>query len=252
MSPEILKGMPPWEWPESSDKVFLEILRDDQADPADRLIAAERGGASTVINGELAGVLLSIVHSGEASEDLRTKAALSLGPDLGQADMDLFSWPEDSPIIEETSRRIQEFCRKLYIDVQVPKEDLEHRCSVPGSVLGLLPRPPRHFGAFLHTLRWNCRTATDLNLFQDPFRAGTKIDAYQMEPLSKTIWLPRVRLFIADDTGLSKTIETALIARELLLRKKKSMAASTPPSSSGRVSWRTVSDSSSRSWAAPI
>ena len=47
--------------------------------------------------------------------------------------------------------------------------------------------PPRHFAAFLHTLRWNCVTATDPNLFQSPFRAGIKIDAYQMEPLRKAL-----------------------------------------------------------------
>jgi hypothetical protein len=79
---------------------------------------------------------------------------------------------------------------------------------------------PRRFAAFLHTLRWNCVTATDPNLFQAPFRAGIKIDAYQMEPLRKALRLPRVNLFIADDTGLGKTIEAGLIARELLLRKK--------------------------------
>ncbi|MBF8300347.1 MAG: helicase, superfamily, partial [Acidobacteria bacterium] len=79
---------------------------------------------------------------------------------------------------------------------------------------------PRQFSAFLHTLRWNCATATDPNLFQAPFRAGIKIDAYQMEPLRKALRLPRVNLFIADDTGLGKTIEAGLIARELLLRKK--------------------------------
>ena len=42
---------------------------------------------------------------------------------------------------------------------------------------------PRRFAAFLHTLRWHCVTATDANLFQAPFRAGIRIDAYQMEPL---------------------------------------------------------------------
>jgi superfamily II DNA or RNA helicase len=90
---------------------------------------------------------------------------------------------------------------------------------------------PRHFAAFLHTLRWNCVTATDPNLFQSPFRAGIKIDAYQMEPLRKALRLPRVNLFIADDTGLGKTIEAGLIARELLLRKKaKTIVVSTPPS----------------------
>jgi len=79
---------------------------------------------------------------------------------------------------------------------------------------------PRRFAAFLHTLRWSSVTATDPSLFQSPFRAGIKIDAYQMEPLRKALLLPRVNLFIADDTGLGKTIEAGLIARELLLRKK--------------------------------
>lgn len=90
---------------------------------------------------------------------------------------------------------------------------------------------PRHFAAFLHTLRWSCVTATDPNLFQSPFRAGIKIDAYQMEPLRKALRLPRVTLFIADDTGLGKTIEAGLIARELLLRRKaKSIVVAAPPS----------------------
>lgn len=39
---------------------------------------------------------------------------------------------------------------------------------------------PRHFSAYLHTLRWSCITATDPNLFQSPFRAGIRIDAYQL------------------------------------------------------------------------
>ena len=90
---------------------------------------------------------------------------------------------------------------------------------------------PRRFAAFFHTLRWNCTTATDPELFQAPFRAGIRIDAYQMEPLRKALRLPRVNLFIADDTGLGKTIEAALIARELLLRRKvKHIVVATPPS----------------------
>ncbi len=90
---------------------------------------------------------------------------------------------------------------------------------------------PRQFAAFLHTLRWHCVTATDPSLFQSPFRAGIRIDAYQMEPLRKALRLPRVNLFIADDTGLGKTIEAGLIARELLLRRKvNTMVVAAPPS----------------------
>jgi SNF2 family DNA or RNA helicase len=45
------------------------------------------------------------------------------------------------------------------------------------------------------------------------------------------VQLPRVNLFIADDTGRGKTIEAWLIARELLLRKKaKTIAVAAPPS----------------------
>ena len=91
--------------------------------------------------------------------------------------------------------------------------------------------PTRRFAAFYNTLRWHCTTATDPNLFQAPFRAGIKIDAYQMEPLRKALLLPRVNLFIADDTGLGKTIEAGLIARELIQRRKaRIIVVAAPPS----------------------
>ncbi len=79
---------------------------------------------------------------------------------------------------------------------------------------------PDVFAAYLHTRRWNSVTATEPKLFQAPFRAGIRIDAYQLDPLQKALALPRVNLFIADDVGLGKTIEAGLIARELLLRRK--------------------------------
>ena len=90
---------------------------------------------------------------------------------------------------------------------------------------------PRYFSAYIHTLHWNCVTATDPKLFQSPFRAGIKIDAYQLEPLRKALQLPRVNLFIADDVGLGKTIEAGLIASELLLRRRvKEVVVTCPPS----------------------
>ena len=94
---------------------------------------------------------------------------------------------------------------------------------------------PRHFAAFLNALRWNCVTSTDARLVQSPFRAGIKLEAYQIEPLRKALQLPLVNLFIADDTGLGKTIEAGLVARELLLRKKvQTIVVSAPPSVLGQ------------------
>ncbi len=107
---------------------------------------------------------------------------------------------------------------EVYWDLEIDRRIVEQEGWADLAAKGF--DAPRQFAAFLHTLRWNCVTATDPNLFQSPFRAGIKIDAYQMEPLRKALRLPRVNLFIADDTGLGKTIEAGLIARELLIRKK--------------------------------
>ena len=57
---------------------------------------------------------------------------------------------------------------------------------------------PKQFSAYLNTLRWNCVTATDAELFQAPYRAGIDVKAYQLEPLRKALHMPRVGLFIAD------------------------------------------------------
>ncbi|MEW5983127.1 MAG: DISARM system SNF2-like helicase DrmD [Acidobacteriota bacterium] len=91
--------------------------------------------------------------------------------------------------------------------------------------------PPKWFAAYYRTLRWNAVTSTDPKLFQAPYRAGIRIDAYQLEPLRKALLLPRVNLFIADDVGLGKTIEAGLIVRELLMRQRvRRIVVSAPPS----------------------
>ena len=90
---------------------------------------------------------------------------------------------------------------------------------------------PRVFSSYLHTLQWNCVTATDPGLFQAPLRAGIDVKPYQLEPLRKALRMPRVALFIADDVGLGKTIEAGLIMRELLLRQKaQRVVVVAPPS----------------------
>ncbi|MGB9863609.1 MAG: helicase-related protein [Candidatus Saccharicenans sp.] len=84
-----------------------------------------------------------------------------------------------------------------------------------------LPKP-EDVGDFVATeLLWN---AARLSLREGagPFRSFGKISvrprAYQLVPLIMSLRLNPVRLFIADDVGIGKTIEALLIARELLDR----------------------------------
>ena len=122
MDLKILKEIPSWEWPEGTDKMFLDILTDDQADASDRILAAELASDFTVINDELVDALLPILQTDDASEELRGKAAISLGPVLDHADTDGFDDPYDlPPISEDTFHKIQDSLRRLYLDADVPK-----------------------------------------------------------------------------------------------------------------------------------
>lgn len=83
-----------------------------------------------------------------------------------------------------------------------------------------LPDCAEVLAAHLRAIRWRSATAADRDLLQAPFRAGIRLDAYQLLPLRKALRLPRVNLLIADDVGLGKTVEAGLVARELLLRRR--------------------------------
>jgi hypothetical protein len=122
MDLEKLRDVPPWEWPEGIEGVFLEILRNDRSGESDRLLAVEMAGEYTVISDELADALLSIVLGDDEAEALRARAVISLGPALELADTEGFEDPEDILITEGTSLRIQDSLRRLYTDTGVPEE----------------------------------------------------------------------------------------------------------------------------------
>ena len=90
---------------------------------------------------------------------------------------------------------------------------------------------PQRLGAYLRSTAWRTATAADRKLFQAPFRAGIRLDSYQLLPLAKALELPRVNLLIGDDVGLGKTVEAGLIVRELLLRRRVEMIVVAAPAS---------------------
>ena len=91
------------------------------------------------------------------------------------------------------------------------------------------PDSPEVLAAYLRAIRWRTATAADRDLLQAPFRAGIRLDAYQLLPLRKALRLPRVNLLIADDVGLGKTVEAGLVIRELLLRRRIDLIVISPP-----------------------
>ena len=122
MDLKALRDTPPWDWPRDAGKNFRKILMDHQANKADRLIAAELAGDLTVINDDLADCLTAIISNSGEPQQLRARAAISLGPVLEQAEIDGFEDADDVPISQRTFRSIQGLLQKFYFDNSVPKE----------------------------------------------------------------------------------------------------------------------------------
>jgi hypothetical protein len=122
MDMKALKNTPPWDWPEGTPEQLVSVLRDKQAAEPDRVLATEMAGDFTVVNDELVEALLAILRNSEESQEVRTRAAISLGPILEYADTEGFEDPDDVPISERHFQQIQESLRELYMDPQIPKE----------------------------------------------------------------------------------------------------------------------------------
>lgn len=122
MDLKTLDYIPPWEWPPESGRMILDVLRNNQAEPSERLLAVELAGDSCEFNDELAEALLSILQDSSEPETLRARAAISMGPALEYADTDDFDDPENVPISEPMFRNIQRTLCRLYRDARVPGE----------------------------------------------------------------------------------------------------------------------------------
>jgi len=100
--------------------------------------------------------------------------------------------------------------------------ELEPGVSVEEKVS--LPSPtgfddPAALDAFMYAVKWGAITSNPKQL-QAPFRSGIQAEDYQLEPLIRSLQMPRVNLLIADDVGLGKTVEAGLVIQELLFRNR--------------------------------
>jgi hypothetical protein len=103
--------------------MLLDVLRNGAAGEADLLLATGLAGDVTVVNDELAEVLLSIVRSSDKTGEVRARAAISLGPALEDEDTNGFEESAySSTISQRTFDTIQSSLRALYMDAAVPGE----------------------------------------------------------------------------------------------------------------------------------
>ena len=105
-----------------------------------------------------------------------------------------------------------------------------------------LPSPsgfdvPDRLDAFLDAVRWGAVSTADVRSVQSPFRSGIEIEDYQLDPVVRAIQMPRVSLLVADDVGLGKTIESGLVALELIIRHRARRVVIVCPASL-QVQWR--------------
>jgi hypothetical protein len=117
-----LSETPPWDWPPETGATVLEILRDEGATEDDLLCAAEMAGDAMLIDDALARALIALLERGDASEEVRSKAAISLGPLLEDGDLAGFEEPDDQPVSEEVFREARKALRERFEDASLPKK----------------------------------------------------------------------------------------------------------------------------------
>lgn len=86
---------------------------------------------------------------------------------------------------------------------------------------------PRYYDAYLDSVQWTSLQSIQSLIDSDedlplvsPWASAVQIEDYQLTPLLKAMSMPQVSLLLADDVGLGKTIQSGLIATELILRRR--------------------------------
>lgn len=121
MNIHTLNDIPPWEWPENAGEFISKVLHEKNAPVSDRVLAAELAGDNVVMNDDLGNLLLTIIQDNDEPEELRAKAAISLGPALDYGNMMEFDDPDDIVLSEKVFHKVQEQLQDIYQDTTSPK-----------------------------------------------------------------------------------------------------------------------------------
>jgi hypothetical protein len=86
MRMEDLANTPPFDWPKDVGARIGAVLRDGEAPPLERLLAAELAASSIAMSDALAEELLRILKSPDEPDSLRSRAARAFGPAIREAE----------------------------------------------------------------------------------------------------------------------------------------------------------------------
>jgi len=132
MNLHALNQQEPWDWPQEAGSIIQGVLADQTATSEDRLLAAEMAGDIPILDEALAQTLGTIIGNNSEDEELRSVAAIALGPTIELCDMHGFDDPEEVALSEKTFLQIQDSLKKLYLDGTAP--ELVRRRALEASV----------------------------------------------------------------------------------------------------------------------
>ena len=121
MNIHTLKDIPPWDWPGNAAEIISKVLREKSAPGPDRVLAAELAGDPVAINDDLGNLLLTIIRDNDEPEELRAKAAISLGPALDYGSLMEFDDPDDIMLSKGVFNKVQKQLQNIYQDTDTPK-----------------------------------------------------------------------------------------------------------------------------------
>ncbi len=123
MNVEKLAQTPAREWPSEADAVLLQRLQDQDADPSQRMMAAEMAGSLSVLNDDLARALAGLIRNPDEPDELRATAAIALGPILEDLDMGFYDDDlTEAPVSPETGQMVRDTLHQIHQDEGAPKE----------------------------------------------------------------------------------------------------------------------------------
>lgn len=133
-----LTDLPSWEWPDGSRRALLDALTNPSAPAGDRVLAAELAGDLLFMSDEIARALIGLLRDPDASEEIRSRAAISLGPPLEAFELDWLGIDEEDEeeggISRPVAGAIRSALHGIYLDPEVPS--LLRRRALESAVRG--------------------------------------------------------------------------------------------------------------------